>query len=365
MYLALREMRFAKARYSLIATIMVLIAFLVLFITGLAQGLAYDNASSVQNMAATHFVLEQGSNHRFTRSQVDHAKLEAAERIVGKNNAELLGLRMTTVVPFGGTKKVDVTILAVEPDGWLSPAVITGSSLSADAAGQVMVDQKLSEEGVSIGTILVDQPSGTKFTVSGFVRNESFSHAPVVFVNQRDWLAIQSQADQPVYNAIAIKGATAQGSELQAALPGMEVIKKSAAVSAIPGYKEEQGTLTMMIVFLFIISAFVLAVFFYVITIQKTSQFGILKAIGARTAYLARSVTLQVLVLSVGSLVLSGILVRLFEIALPESMPFRLGSSTFVWTSAVFIAMSVSGSLFSVWKVARIDALDAIGRAAA
>lgn len=61
-------------------------------------------------------------------------------------------------------------------------------------------------------------------------------------------------------------------------MPNMEVITKSDAVSAIPGYKEEQGSLLMMIAFLYVISAFVLAVFFYVITIQKTSQFGILKS---------------------------------------------------------------------------------------
>ncbi|MDG0811308.1 hypothetical protein [Cohnella rhizosphaerae] len=38
MYLAIREMRFAKVRYSLIAAIILLVAFLVLFVTGLARG---------------------------------------------------------------------------------------------------------------------------------------------------------------------------------------------------------------------------------------------------------------------------------------------------------------------------------------
>jgi putative ABC transport system permease protein len=153
--------------------------------------------------------------------------------------------------------------------------------------------------------------------------------------------------------------------ELQDALPQTEVITKSAAVSAIPGYKEEQGSLMMMIAFLFVISAFVLAVFFYVITIQKTSQFGILKAIGTRTAYLAGSVAMQVLVLSVGSLMISILLVQLFQAVLPSSMPFQLGFSTLLITSLSFVAMSLAGSLFSVWKVAKIDALDAIGRTAA
>ncbi|MEI0736801.1 FtsX-like permease family protein [Paenibacillus sp. JTLBN-2024] len=120
-----------------------------------------------------------------------------------------------------------------------------------------------------------------------------------------------------------------------------------------------------MIIFLFIISSFVLAVFFYVITIQKSSQFGILKAIGTRTAYLVRSVTLQVLLLSAGSLIVSVLLVQAIEAALPGGMPFQLKSSTLAYTSGAFIAMSLAGSLLSVWKVTKIDALDAIGRSAA
>ncbi|NQX66397.1 ABC transporter permease [Paenibacillus alba] len=374
MYLAIREMRFAKARYTLIATIMVLVSFLVLFVTGLAQGLAYDNAASVKNMAATHFVLEQDSNHRFTRSQVDQNQLEKAGLIVGKENAEPLGVKMTTIIPSDGTEKIDVTLLAVNLDGWLAPTVTEGSSLSDQISGHVLVDQKLSASGVKIGTIIVDQASGTKWTVNGFVKNESFSHTPAVFLNKQDWLNLQAQtltrqgtksADRQVYNAIAIKDSNEKAKDLQAALPNTEVITKSEAVSAIPGYKEEQGSLMMMIVFLFVISAFVLAVFFYVITIQKTSQFGILKAIGTRTAYLARSVTMQVLLLSVGSLVISVLLVQLFESVLPSSMPFQLGFSTLALTCLSFVAMSLAGSLFSVWKVAKIDALDAIGRTAA
>ncbi|MGF6355877.1 putative ABC transport system permease protein [Paenibacillus sp. 4624] len=370
MYLAIREMRFAKGRYALIATIMVLVSFLVLFVTGLAQGLSYDNAASIKNMAATHFVLEQDSNHRFTRSQVGQQELDEARAVVGQDNAEPLGVRMTTVSPAEDTQKIDVTLFMVNPGSWLAPTVTDGKAITAQSAGQVVVDQKLAKSGVTIGTVLVDQASGTEWTVSGFVQNESFSHAPVVFLNEQEWLALQAGSragavSTPEYNAIAVKGADDQVSSLSAALPKTEIITKSDAVSAIPGYKEEQGSLLMMIAFLYVISAFVLAVFFYVITIQKTSQFGILKAIGTRNGYLAGSVSLQVLLLSVGSLVISVLLVRLFESVLPASMPFQLGASTLALTCALFILMSMAGSLFSVWKVTKIDALDAIGRTAA
>lgn len=373
MYLALREIRFAKARYSLISAIMLLISFLVLFVTGLAQGLAYDNAASIQNMPATHFVLEQGSDHRFTRSQISGEKLEQTRSVVGESNAEPLGVQMTSVVLSGDIQKIDVALLAVNPKGWLAPDLTMGAAEKQETGG-VVVDEKLAEHGVRLGSILVDQASGTRWTVTGFVKNESFSHAPAVFLSKEEWMGLHSPSSaqsgfgsaegQAAYNAVAVKATEGQVSKLQSAVPNTEIIKKADAVSAIPGYKEEQGSLLMMIAFLFVISAFVLAVFFYVITIQKTSQFGILKAIGTRTAYLAGSVTLQVLLLSVFSLAVSIFLVKVLEMALPGTMPFQLGADMLALTCAAFIAMSLAGSLFSVWKVARIEALDAIGRAA-
>ncbi|GIO60268.1 MULTISPECIES: ABC transporter permease [Paenibacillus] len=374
MYLALREIRFAKARYTLIAAIMLLISFLVLFVTGLAQGLAYDNAASIQNMPATHFVLEQGSDHRFTRSQISGEKLEQTRSVVGESNAEPLGVQMTSVVLSGDIQKIDVALLAVNSKGWLAPDLTMGTAEKQVTDG-VVVDEKLAEHGVRLGSILVDQASGTRWTVTGFVKNESFSHAPAVFLSKEEWMGLHSPSSaqsgsgsaegQAAYNAVAVKATEGQVSKLQSAVPNTEIIKKAEAVSAIPGYKEEQGSLLMMIAFLFVISAFVLAVFFYVITIQKTSQFGILKAIGTRTSYLAGSVTLQVLLLSVFSLAVSIFLVKVLEMALPGTMPFQLGADMLALTCAAFIAMSLAGSLFSVWKVARIEALDAIGRAAA
>ena len=61
----------------------------------------------------------------------------------------------------------------------------------------------------------------------------------------------------------------------------IETFTKSEAVMGMPGYKEESATIYMMLAFLFVISAVIIAVFFYVFILQKTQQFGVMKAIGA------------------------------------------------------------------------------------
>ncbi|TYP74005.1 FtsX-like permease family protein [Paenibacillus methanolicus] len=371
MFLALREIRHAKARYALIALIMLLVSFLVLFVTGLARGLAYDNAASIQNMAATHFVLQEQSEHRLARSAVGNKELAAAREAVGDAQATPLGMRMSAVMVEGSSGKLDAALLAVDMNGWLSPSVAAGRTITGGAVMTILADRKLAESGAQVGGVIVDVATGIRLTIAGFVDDESFSHAPAVFISLDDWSAMQARTELAAgpsadasYNAIAVQASGDRLEALREALPEAEIITKADAVSAIPGYKEEQGSLLMMIVFLFVISAFVLAVFFYVITLQKAGQFGILKAIGTRTSYLAGSVIGQVLLLSTGSLAASSLLILLAQTALPASLPFRLETDTLLLTCALFLGMSAAGSLLSVAQVARTNALDAIGRAA-
>lgn len=368
MYLALREMRHAKVRYALIAAILLLVSLLVLFVTGLARGLAHDNAASIQNMAATHFVLQEHSEHRMTRSQVGDSELKQVRAVVGEANGTPLALKLTAVTAAGSEQKTDVAMLAVDMKGWLTPKVAEGQTISNDVQGEVLVDKRLADDGAAIGSELIDGSSGMRFKVVGFVRDQSFSHAPAVYVSMSDWRLLQSKmggTPQDGYNAIALQADGDQAKKLKEQLTKSEMITKTEAVSAIPGYKEEQGSLTMMIFFLYFISAIVLGVFFYIITIQKTGQFGVLKALGTKTGYLVRSVVGQVALLMTGSLAVSLLLIEIMARLLPATMPFQLDTNTIVLTCAAFAAMALVGSLLSVAKVVKIDALDAIGRAGA
>lgn len=258
--------------------------------------------------------------------------------------------------------------------GMLAPEVTEGAGITNEVQGSAVVDSKLEESGVTIGSTISDQATGMSWTVSGFVKDSSYSHTPVVYINQLDWQAMKQGAVQggssdstgnAPYNVIAIKVSSAQASEIAGQQQAVEVITQKQAISSVPGYAAEQNSLLMMIAFLFIIAAVVLAVFFYVITIQKTSQFGILKAMGTKMSYLAWSVVGQVLILSVASLALSLLLTFGMNMGLPDAMPFQLDGQTMILTSLLFIGMSLLGSLISVARVAKVDALEAIGRTGA
>lgn len=404
MFLALRELKHSKTRYMLISLIMVLIAWLVLFVSGLAKGLSSDNASSIQNMNADYLVLDQNSDHRLSRSVLTEDTLEQVRQAIGAEAemAEPLGVQMSAVTQAGSLKKIDATFFAVEADGMLAPKVTEGRMIGNDAAEEVVADSSFKAEGLKLGDVIEDQTSGRQFTIVGFSEGQSFSHSPVLHVNFAAWEAMESSGPRVggesstaagasagagataagevsatgevsvageggagvVFNAIAIKGSGSTAATVGAQVSGVEVISKAEALKGIPGYKEEQGSLLMMIAFLFIIAAFVLAVFFYVITIQKINQFGVLKAIGAKTGLLARSLLAQVLSLSVFSLAVGIALTYGVSAVLPDSMPFELNFSLVGGSALLFLVVAVAGSLLSLYRVAKVDAIEAIGRAA-
>ncbi|EFS03911.1 ABC transporter, permease protein [Listeria seeligeri FSL S4-171] len=361
MFLALRELKHAKLRYFLIVLIMVLIAWLVLFVTGLASGLANDNGAAISSNKATYYVLQKDSDNRLTRSNLTAAETEDVAKQVEKSKSTNLGVQMGTITKPKQDKKTDITYFGIDKASFLQPDISEGAKLQTNK--EVIADISLKESGYKLGSKVEDSATGEQFTITAFTKNNTFSHSPVIFVGWDAWKLIHqtNQAAQGEYNAVALD--VSQNKAESLSLGSLELSSSKEVLQGIPGYSEEQGSLLMMIAFLFVIAAFVLAAFFYVITIQKINQFGILKAVGARTAYLGRSIISQVVFLSVVSLLIGNGLTFGLAAILPASMPFTLSPLLAIGCSVLFLVVAVAGSMLSLYRVAKVDALEAIGRA--
>src|SRR5690349_4871794 len=70
MFLAVRELRFAKVRFGLMGAVVALIAVLMVMLSGLSVGLVRDGVSGLQKLPVTSFALERGVQHdsAFSRS---------------------------------------------------------------------------------------------------------------------------------------------------------------------------------------------------------------------------------------------------------------------------------------------------------
>lgn len=73
MFLALRELLFARGRFGLMGGVIALIAVLMVMLSGLSSGLVNDGVSGLKSMAATSIAFDQGTkkDNAFSRSVID------------------------------------------------------------------------------------------------------------------------------------------------------------------------------------------------------------------------------------------------------------------------------------------------------
>lgn len=349
MFLAIRELFYAKFRYILIGLIMVLIALLIFIISGLAQGLSADNASSIEGLNADYLLIDPDAELEMTKSFIPRETKDEVDGIDGVEEAAPLSIRMMNASVNGTEQNVDVSLFATEADGMLIPSVSEGNGM--ESQNEVIADDSLKQEGVKIGDTL-DFGEDSVLTITGFSENQRYSHTPVVYVHGGESKNI---------NAIAIQAEEENLEEIKSELGSTyDVVTKEEALQGIPSYSQEQASLNMMIIFMFVIAAFVLAAFFYVITLQKRDQFGVLKALGAKTSYLLRNLVGQVVLISFVCIAMAVGLTLGVAALLPEDMPFLLTADEMLQTSILILIVSVVGALVSLFQVIKIDPIEAI-----
>lgn len=352
MFLALRELKFNLLRSALLGGIAALLAFMVFMLLGLTRGLSEDSAAWMLNNPAATFVTTKDAAGNFTRSFIAPDDVTALQ----KANAGATPFAQS-FVSFGvngvDSTQLGAVMLGIQPDAFLAPKLLEGAGLSA---GGAVVDASLKEDGVALGDTVVLKPSGEKLKVVGFTQGARLNHQPIMFVRLSDWHNLNPRAHGTV-SGIALEAQSVQS------LPAdLMTQTRTEALQNLQGYKEEQGSLMMIQVFLVVVSALVMAVFFYVMTLQKTAQFGLLKAIGASMRTLTGSLLAQVIVLTVGAVALAAAAVYGTTQVLPAGLPFALSWSAVAGAGALLLAVSLLGSLFSLRTIAKADPLQALGQ---
>ncbi|HKV83837.1 MAG TPA: ABC transporter permease [Ktedonobacterales bacterium] len=366
MFLALRELRYARLRYLMIGAIITLIAWLVFLLSGLANGLANDSAAAIKTMPASAVVFQQGSQLLLQRSTLPEDAVSQVRQVPGVTAATPLGQSTVTVQREAGGDRLAATILAIDPRGFLVPPIVAGQALADAPDGGVVVDRSLTRDGVRLGDSLTLQPGGARLTVVGLTSGRTYSHMPVIYASVTFWQGLQTPGAAPQtgsISAVVIQGDASAEARITASVPGVQVGSRAAVVQALPGYAQESGSLTMIQAFLVVIAAFIIAAFFYVLTLQKTAQFGLLKALGAKTGVLGRDLLGQVLLLTIVGESAGALLAMGVSRVIPNSVPFLLATPFITLYGGVLLVVALLGALLSLRRIATIDALTAIGRA--
>lgn len=357
MFLALREIRHQPRRFALITAVIALVAFVAFFLSSLSFGLAHAFSAAFDKFDDADVVLSSSANNSISASRLTADEVTAGTKAGG--NALLVVGSVAENDGAGSGAKTDVFGFGMDSGTALWPTVTEGTTIT-DASAQVIADDSLARSGWKVGDTLKLGSSGHEWKIVGFTHDSTYITAPVLYM---DRAALKEDGPVPgTADANAIIATTGSGGAVVSAIGDGNVTSLDAQsfIGNIAGYSAQVDTFNMMIAALIGITALVLAIFIYVITLQKRDVLGVLKAQGVPTGQLVESGVLQTVLLAVVGIVVGATLTGLTMLVLPASMPFRLDWPLDALIVGAFILFAALGGLIAVRSVARIDPVEAI-----
>ncbi|MFD1657479.1 ABC transporter permease [Streptomyces caeni] len=359
MFVAWRDLKFAKGRFALMGTVIVLITLLVGLLSGLTAGLGRQNISAITGLPADKVAFQApggGGDLSYSGSTVTERQWQRWSKAPGVESAEPLGIATAKVTAAG--KSAAVSVFGVEPGSRLAP-----DSSEIDSRSVVLSTAAADSLGVKTGHFLT--LAGQRLEVAAVKGDAYFSHTPVVWTSLATWQKTApptGSGDGPTATVIALNttpGADVAATDKQA---GTKTVTTGDSLSAIGSYASENGSLQLMRGFLFAISALVIGAFFTVWTIQRSGDVAVLKALGASTAGLLKDALGQaVVLLVVGTLTGTGIATALGAIVAGSAVPFLLTPATVLLPAAVVILLGALGAALSIRRITSVDPLIALG----
>lgn len=361
MFLALREFKHARLRYALVTGVIVMVASLVFILSGLANGLASGNSEAIEAIDADGYVVAAGSEFLLDRSRLPEDMVSAVQEADGIEDAQPMAASVGNVRNGDSGDVIGVSIIAVPPESFLDPGVNSGNNL-ASSPDVIVIDKSLELEGVEIGDTLTFEPSGFQLEVVGITNGHQYRLAPTLFVSSENLAEINPETKDTVA-AIVVQGDADAINALPDTIDNIMIGSENQIIEALPGYTEQALTLNLIQVFLIVIAAGIIAAFFFILTLQKMGELGVMKALGATTVELAKALVYQALILgTIG--VLIGIAAGCVMIFIAEGVvPYQVQWQQMLLYGAMILLVATIGTLLSLFRIARVDPLDAINKA--
>ncbi|MGW3855238.1 ABC transporter permease [Micromonospora arida] len=373
MFLAIRELSFARLRFALMGAVIALIAVLMVMLSGLSVGLVRDGVSGLQNLPVTSFAFAQDvqRDSAFSRSVVDLSAVDEWDAQPGIADAAPFGNTLVNTRTDRGTE-IDLALFGVQPDSFLSPSVSQGERLGTEDG--IVVSPTALDAGLQMGDTVTIDRLGTRLRVVGVTKQQdTFGHVDVAYVPLAAWQAIKSgtapgtalpQRAATEITAVAVRADDGKSVDLPAGdtAAGTESLTLKESYGASPGYTAETTTLQLIQGFLYAISALVAGAFFAVWAIQRKPEVAVLRALGASTGWVLRDALTQALVLLAAAVAIGvGIGLALGALITGSGIPFALSMPSISAAGAGLVVLGLVGAGAAVIRITSVDPATALG----
>jgi len=374
--LAYRDVRHNLGRFLLTCVGLGLLLGVVLAMIGIYRGLVVEALTLVQGMKADVWVVEANTQGPFAEaSRIPGGAREAVARLPGVSAAG--SLTFQTVEGDRSGQKIRLMIIGYEPDRPGGPAnLIAGRpigrshyELVADAGSGLQLDDR-----VRLGRNL--------FRVVGLTRNQVASGGdPAAWIALLDSQRLQfdlappaarvqiargmGAADRDIVNAVIARlDPSASADEVAAAarrwkhLSAMTSAQQETILtrSVVDRARRQIGMFTTI---LLTVSAVIIALIIYTMTMEKLKQIATLKLIGAPDRKIVGMIVQQSLALGVIGFLAGAGLILLVKDAFPRRVVLELDST--LTLGAIVFVVCLAASALGVRAALKVDPATALG----
>ncbi len=357
MFLALKEMNYSKLRYTLVVGIIVLISYAVFMLSGLATGLADEFKQVIVDWKSESIVLSEDSNKNLAASQLTLKNLKE----VSSNKKAPISVYSGAVD--GKDEKINVTLFGTTDQAFLLPELTQGKLFSQK--NDVIISKNLADKGFAIGDAIEMGSDNQKMKIVGIFPETFYTVTPVIYASVEDTAKVKYGKDfsatpenMPINAVVTNSKKTSVNKDSQ---PKLNTLTTDHFIESLPGYSAQNLTLNAMIYFLFFIVTAIIGIFMYVMTLQKTSIFGVMKAQGISNKFIIKSIIKQSFIIGLLGITIGFALAYGTSLILPGAMPFSVALNLWLIYSLILLVVTILGSLFSIGTVTKVDPMKAIG----
>ncbi|MBC6342775.1 ABC transporter permease [Lactobacillus kimbladii] len=352
MFLAIKEIKREKLRYGLIILMIFLISYLIFVLSALATGLASENTQALESWDAQKVVLNKNANVSMSQSFLTKSDLKRAS--LSKDEA-LLG-QIPVVVKKAGRPQISAQFIGVKKKQFIYHDQELIAGRRAKKNYEVAVDQAFKTKGYKIGDKMALNGSSRKYKIVGFVKNAKINIAPIIYGTLGSWKKLRQ--GMPTLEASAI---ISRNNHYKYNYKNSKTYPIDQFIKKLPGYTAQNMTFELMIGFLYIISLIIIAVFLYILTMQKMHNYAVMRAQGISSSTLVKATVSQAIILVLAGLIIALAAMFVTVKVLPAAVPVSFTPEIILTGTVGLLLTAIIGSLIPIRSILKVDPAQAIG----
>lgn len=367
MKIGLLELRRKPLRFGVAGSALVLLAVLLLFLGGLLDGLYLGSTGALRAQRAPLVTFSSDARESVIRSRISPELRAEIDAVDGVASTAGLGLALVGGRVEGEEDLANLAVAGFEQPVRSMPAEV---DLAPDEA---LADRSLEAAGVEVGDTVAVGSSETPVEVVGWVSDTDYLQQGGFWVVPETWRRIlaESRPDAVLPDGTfqVLVVTPEEGADLDAVAAAIDeatggatnTLTREEAVLALPGIQEQNSTFGAIIYVTLFVAGLVVALFFALLTLERSGLYGVFKAIGASTRQIFAGVVTQSVVVAAVSFAIGLVVMLGIARVLPAEVPVAIETSRVVQIAVGLVVMSALGAAVSLRRVVRVDPASAIG----